>query len=126
MATKYLVKVLEELGLVSLYSSTIDTKLLCIQRFVRLFAYGASTLILVAYLSALGISETRIGLFMTLTLVGDVCISFLLTLFADALGRKAILALGAALMVVAGTMFALFGNYWVLLAAAIVGVISPR
>jgi MFS family permease len=126
MATKYLVKVLEELGLVSLYSSTIDTKLLCIQRFVRLFAYGASTLILVAYLSAVGISETRIGLFMTLTLVGDVCISFLLTLFADALGRKAILALGAALMTVAGAMFALFGNYWVLLIAAIVGVISPR
>jgi predicted MFS family arabinose efflux permease len=126
MATKYIVKVLEELGLVSLYSSTIDTKLLCIQRFVRLFAYGASTLVLVAYLNALGISETRIGLFMTLTLIGDVCISFLLTLFADALGRKAILALGAALMVAAGAIFALFGNYWVLLGAAIIGVISPR
>ncbi|KAE9377095.1 MFS general substrate transporter [Stipitochalara longipes BDJ] len=125
MATKYLVKVLEELGLVSLYKSTIDTKLLCIQRFVRLFAYGASTLILVAYLSAIGISETKIGLFMTLTLVGDVCISFLLTIFADALGRKAILALGAGLMTVAGTMFALFSNYWILLIAAIVGVISP-
>lgn len=126
MATKYIVKVLEELGLVSLYSSTIDTKLLCIQRFVRLFAYGGSTLILVAYLSAVGISETKIGLFMTLTLVGDVCISFILTLFADALGRKAILALGAGLMTVAGTMFALFSNYWVLLIAAVVGVISPR
>jgi predicted MFS family arabinose efflux permease len=126
MATRYLVKVLEELGLVSLYTSTIDTKLLCIQRFVRLFAYGSSTLILVAYLNAVGISETKIGLFMTLTLAGDVCISFLLTLFADALGRKAILALGAGLMTVAGAVFALFGNYWVLLLAAIVGVISPR
>jgi predicted MFS family arabinose efflux permease len=126
MATKYIVKVLEELGLVSLYSSTIDTKLLCIQRAVRLFAYGGSTLILVAYLNAVGISETKIGLFMTLTLVGDVCISFLLTLFADALGRKAILALGAGLMTVAGIMFALFSNYWVLLIAAVVGVISPR
>ncbi|KAF8866995.1 MFS general substrate transporter [Acephala macrosclerotiorum] len=125
MATKYLVKVLEELGLVSLWSSTVDTKLLCIQRFVRLFAYGGSTLILVSYLEALDIPKWKIGLFMTLTLVGDTCISFVLTLFADALGRKAILALGAILMALAGAVFALFGNYWVLLGAAIIGVISP-
>lgn len=63
---------------------------------------------------------------MTLTLVGDTMISFVLTLFADALGRKAILALGALLMAAAGVVFAIFGNYWVLLGAAIVGVISPR
>ena len=126
MATKYLVKVLEELGLVSLWSSSVDTKLLCIQRFVRLFAYGGSTLILVAYLSALGHSSTKIGLFMTLPLIGDTLISFVLTLFADALGRKAVLALGAGLMAAAGAMFALFGNYYVLLLAAIIGVISPR
>jgi len=125
MVTKYIVKVLEEVGLVSLWASTIDTKLLCTQRFVRLFAYGGSTLILVAYLDALGISKTKIGLFMTLTLVGDTPISFILTLFADAVGRKALLALGATLMAGSGAIFALFGNYWVLLTAAIVGVISP-
>jgi predicted MFS family arabinose efflux permease len=122
MATKYLTKVLEELGLVSLWNSSGDTKLLIIQRFVRLFAYGGSTLILVA----LGISSTKVGLFMTLTLIGDTIISFVLTLFADALGRKAILALGAGLMTAAGAIFASFGNYWVLLLAAIIGVISPR
>lgn len=119
-------KVLEELGLVSLYSSSFDVKLLCLQRFVRLFAYGISTLVLVAYLEVLGATKTEIGLFMTLTLVGDVCISFLLTLFADALGRKAILALGSILVVASGLVFATSGNYWVLLVAAIVGVISPR
>lgn len=126
MAQNYLIKVFEELGLVSLFNSCWDTKLLCIQRFVRLFAYGGSTLILVAYLTELGTSNTKSGLFMTLTLVGDTMISFVLTLFADALGRKAILALGALLMAAAGVVFAIFGNYWVLLGAAIVGVISPR
>ncbi|KAK1255893.1 hypothetical protein MKX07_008152 [Trichoderma sp. CBMAI-0711] len=120
-----LVKVLSELGLVSLHHSRQDVKLLCLQRFVRLFAYGASTLVLVLYLQALGISKTRIGLFMTLTLVGDVCISFCLTLVADKLGRKAILALGALLMTGSGVAFAFCENYWVLLAAAIFGVISP-
>lgn len=119
-------RILEELGLVSVYNSSGDFKLLCLQRFVRFIAYGASTLILVLYLEALAITKTRIGLFMTLTMVGDVVISFFLTLFADAIGRKAVLGLGAALMVASGVVFALSGNYWVLLAAAIFGVISPR
>lgn len=126
MALNFLRKVFSELGLVSLWTSPLDTKLLCTQRFVRLFAYGGSTLILVAYLAALGISKAQIGLFMTLTLLGDVLISFALTLCADALGRKAILALGAVLMAGSGVVFALAGNYWVLLLAAILGVISPR
>ncbi|RDW71787.1 MFS general substrate transporter-33 [Coleophoma crateriformis] len=125
MATKFVKKALEEVGIASLYSSCLDTKLLCMQRFVRLFAYGGSTLVLVMYLAALDISKTRIGLFMTLTLVGDTIISFILTLFADGLGRKTILACGSLMMMASGVIFATFGNYWILLAAAIFGVISP-
>ncbi|KAL2005054.1 hypothetical protein VTN00DRAFT_2904 [Thermoascus crustaceus] len=120
-----LVRILDELGLASVWRSSLDAKFLCAQRFVRLFAYGGSTLILASYLSALGISDDRIGLFMTLTLAGDVVISFFLTLFADAMGRRAVLALGSALMAASGVVFGIFGNYWVLLAAAVFGVISP-
>lgn len=116
---------LDELGLTSLLNSPRDVKLLCLQRFVRLFAYGASTLVLVSYLQALGITKTQTGLFMTLTLAGDVCISLALTLAADALGRKAVLAAGAALMAGSGVVFATQGHYWVLLAAAVLGVVSP-
>jgi predicted MFS family arabinose efflux permease len=116
----------EELGVLSILHSSRDTKLLCLQRFTRLFAYGASTLILALYLSSLGTSDARIGLFMTLTLLGDVVISFLLTLVADGLGRRRILILGAALMSASGVMFVVTGNYWVLVAASIFGVISPR
>ncbi|OQE01623.1 hypothetical protein PENVUL_c042G05720 [Penicillium vulpinum] len=123
--TRYMAHVLEELGLRTMWRSSLDVKLLCAQRFVRLFAYGGSTLILVSYLSAMGISDDRIGLFMTLTLVGDVVISFFLTLFADAMGRKAVLSLGSILMAGSGIVFALFGNFWILLAAAVFGVISP-
>ncbi len=116
---------LRELGLVTLYHSPIDTKILILQRFVRLFAYGGSTLILASYLSDLGNPDARIGLFMTLTLIGDVFVSFLLTLVADQIGRRWILVLGAALMGASGLVFGLSGNYWVLLAGAILGVISP-
>ncbi|KAF3024670.1 hypothetical protein E8E15_009818 [Penicillium rubens] len=122
---RYMAHVFEELGLTTMWRSSLDVKLLCAQRFVRLFAYGGSTLILASYLSAMGISDDRIGLFMTLTLVGDVVISFFLTLFADAMGRKAVLSLGSVLMAGSGVIFALFGNFWILLAAAVFGVVSP-
>ena len=126
MVSRFFSRALEELGILSVYRSPLDTKLLIFQRIVRLFAYGSSTLILVLYLSALGISDYRIGLFMTLTLVGDVIISFLLTLTADGLGRRRMLAFGAISIIASGVVFALSGNYWVLLASAIFGVISPR
>ena len=122
---KLVARFLGEIGLVSLYRSPLDTKLIIIQRFVRLFAYGAVTLILVSYLSALRISDARIGLFMTLTLAGDVIISFFLTLITDGIGRRFMLALGAGLMSASGIIFGLSGNYWVLLAAAVFGIISP-
>lgn len=125
-AKSLLSRLAEELGVLSILHSSRDTKLLCLQRFTRLFAYGASTLILALYLSSLGSSDTRIGLFMTLTLLGDVVISLLLTLVADGLGRRRILVLGAALMIASGIVFAISGNYWVLVAASIFGVISPR
>ncbi|KFA69347.1 hypothetical protein S40285_09297 [Stachybotrys chlorohalonatus IBT 40285] len=116
---------LEHVGLISLHQSTADVKLLCLQRFMRLFAYGTSTLVLVSFLRELGISQTRIGLFMTLTLMGDVAISFVLAFFADAVGRRVILGLGAVLMIASGVVFAFASSYWALLAAAILGVISP-
>lgn len=121
-----MLRLLDELGLIATLGSSLDVKLLCAQRFVRLFAYGSSTLILVSYLSSLDIPDDRIGLFMTLTLAGDVVISFFLTLVADSMGRRAVLALGSALMVISGVIFALFENFWILMAAAIFGVISPR
>lgn len=125
MVLKYFHRLIDEVGLITLYKSSLDTKLLCLQRFIRMFAYATATLILVEFLSTLDISKTKIGLFMTLTLIGDTLISFVLTLFADALGRKSILAVGSGLMMGSGIVFALCENYWVLLAAAVLGVISP-
>ena len=125
-AKSFMSKVAEELGIFSIVQSSTDTKLLCLQRFIRLLAYGGSTLILALFLASVGSSDARIGLFMTLTLLGDVVISFILTLVADGLGRRRILMLGAALMSVSGVIFSLSGNYWVLVMASIFGVISPR
>lgn len=118
-------RIADELGLTTLSNCSKDVYLLLLTRFMRMFAYGSSTLILALYFAALGHSDTKIGLFMSLTLVGDVAISLALTLVADALGRRRILILGALLMTLSGAVFATLSNYWILLLAAVVGVISP-
>ena len=63
---------------------------------------------------------------MTLTLLGDVVISFCLTLITDKVGRRNVLAAGAGLMAMSGMVFTLSSNYWILVLASVVGVISPR
>ena len=87
-------------------------------------AYGFNSLTMALFFNSLDFSDPQIGLFMTLTLLGDVLLSVLLTLVADKIGRRRILFAGSFLMVVSGTTFALFENYWLFLFAAVVGVIS--
>jgi MFS family permease len=113
-----------EFGLTSLYNSERDVWLIILTRFLRMFAYGTNSVIMALFFAALEFSDSHIGLFMTLTLIGDVLLSFLFTLIADKIGRRRILFAGSALMVFSGVAFALFENYWVLLFAAVVGVIS--
>lgn len=115
----------DELGVSTLLRASRDVHILLLTRGIRMFAYGSSTLVLALYFAALGLSDTKIGLFMTLTLVGDVGLSLLLTLIADSLGRRKILVAGGILMAVSGVVFAIATNYWLLLLVAVVGVISP-
>ncbi|MBZ5586952.1 MAG: MFS transporter [Acidobacteriia bacterium] len=102
-----------------------DGRALFATRVVRLFAYGFLSVVLVLYLVAAGLSEARVGLLLTLTLLGDTTISLLLTTRADRWGRRRTLLVGAALMLLAGVTFALTHSYALLLVAATVGVISP-
>ena len=102
-----------------------DGRLLFLSRAARMFAYGFLSVVLVLYLAGLGFSAGRIGWLLTLTLLGDTLISLWMTLRADRFGRKRMLLLGAALMVVAGIPFALSGDFTVLVLAATFGVISP-
>src|SRR4030042_818114 len=104
---------------------TSDGRLLFSTRIARMFAYGFLSVVLFLYLVQVGLSETRIGLLLTLTLMGDTLISLLITTRADRIGRRRMLIVGAGLMVWAGVLFALTRNFTLLLIAATVGVISP-
>ncbi|KAJ7510492.1 major facilitator superfamily domain-containing protein [Mycena galericulata] len=72
-----------------------DAWLIILSRTCRMLAYGGVSLILALFFAELGVPDSRIGLFMTLTLAGDVALSISVTL-----------------------------NYWVLLVAAVLGVES--
>ncbi|KAM0712676.1 hypothetical protein Q7P35_000123 [Cladosporium inversicolor] len=121
----FLQRAKNEVGISTLAHASRDVHILLLTRAIRTFAYGSSTLVLALYFAELGLSDTKIGLFMTLTLIGDVGLSLLLTLVADSLGRRKILVVGSILMAVSGVVFAIATNYWLLLLVAVVGVISP-
>jgi MFS family permease len=110
---------------VALSALTHDGRLLFATRFIRLFAYGSLSVVLVFYLVGVGLSEAETGTLLTLTLAGDTVISLFLTTRADRIGRRTVLAAGAALMIAAGLVFAATRSYWPLLIAGTIGVISP-
>jgi MFS family permease len=103
----------------------LDARLLFAARIVRLFAYGFVAVVLVLYLSAIGLDDHRIGLLLSLTLAGDVIVSLYLTTRADTLGRKRTLLAGALLMIGAAVVFAITRDFTLLVLAATIGVISP-
>jgi MFS family permease len=90
-----------------------------------MFAYGLASVVLVLHLGAAGIDEARVGLLITLTLLGDTALSFLVTTRADRAGRRRMLALGALLMTAAGAAFAATATFPLLALAATLGVLSP-
>ena len=102
-----------------------DSRLLFGTRIVRMFAYGLLAVILALYLAQAGLSDAEIGLLLTLTLLGDAVISLWITTRADRVGRKRMLLIGSALMIFAGILFTVTRNFYLLLLAAIIGVISP-
>jgi MFS family permease len=113
------------LGESPLRSLTHDARLLFLTRFTRLFAYGALSVVLVFYLTGLGLSESQTGLLFTLTLAGDIVVSLFLTTAADRIGRRRMLVVGSLLMAGAGLAFASTSNFLFLVIAGTIGVVSP-
>lgn len=106
-------------------SLNYDGLLLLGTRAIRLFAYGLLSVILVLYLSEVGLSLNQIGALITFTLIGDTAISLWLTTQADRMGRRRMLVIGSVLIILAGVIFSITSNFYLLLFAAIIGVISP-
>ncbi|KAJ7253798.1 MFS transporter [Mycena rebaudengoi] len=125
MASAIFQKSFDEIGLLTFLSCPRDVYLIILQRGIRLLVYGQSSIVLTAFLKASTFTEFQMGLFMTLTLLGDAAGSLILTIYADRLGRAKVLLGGSLLMVASGLVFASSQTYTVLLLAAMIGVITP-
>lgn len=66
------------------------------------YSFGAMAPVLVLLLRELDFADRLVGLFLTLTLIGDVLLSLVVTWVADHVGRRRILAIGSLLMVFSG------------------------
>lgn len=93
-----------EIGLKTLFHSSWDVYIIIALRMIRLIGFGSTSLILALYLKTLGVDESYIGFFMTLTFVGDLTTSFLLSLVTDQIGRKRVLVLCSVLMLATGVV----------------------
>ncbi|MFA6958100.1 MAG: MFS transporter [Thermoanaerobaculia bacterium] len=103
----------------------IDTTLLFAARIVRLFAFGALSIVLALYLEAIGFTPGRIGLVFTITLAGDAALSLAMATWADRLGRRRMLVAGAGLLALAGATMAITRSPLAVVIVAFVGVLSP-
>ena len=73
----------------------------------------------------LDFDSKNVGLLFTLTLLGDAVISMTMTSNADKWGRRSTLIFSAVLSILTSVTFATQRNFWILLFASTIGVISP-
>jgi MFS family permease len=103
-----------------------DIATLFAMRIVRMAAYVGLAIVLALYLVEIGLDEGQVGLLLVLTLGGDAIVSLVLSTRADRFGRRPTLVIGAGLMILGGAVFVSTGEFIVLVAAAIIAVLSPR
>lgn len=101
-----------------------DEARILMARGLRQFAYGLLAVVLAVALARDGISPAAIGALITVSLVGDFCGTYLISLHADRWGRRRTLVGLALLMAATGAVFGLTRFFPVLLVAAFFGTLG--
>ena len=104
---------------------TASVNRLLVARGLRAFGDGYVSLLLPAYLVALGHGPFAVGVVATATLVGSGAMTLAVGLRAHRHSYRALLLAAAALMVATGAGFASFTSLWPLLLLAVVGTLNP-
>ena len=102
-----------------------DAGVLLETRGIRAFGDGVVSVVLAAYLAALGLSDVRIGTIVTATLLGSAALTLGVGLRAHAVNRRRLLSLVSLLMIATGLGFAAATSFWPLLVVAFVGTLNP-
>lgn len=106
-------------------STTADGNRLVATRALRGFADGAVSILLPSYLSALGLSATRIGIILFGTLFGSALVTLWAGLVAHRIGRRRLLFGSCVLMLATGLVFTYVTSFWPLLVVAFIGTLNP-
>lgn len=101
-----------------------DAQLIVAARGLRSFAYGMLAVVLGVALARDGLSPVAIGSLITVSLVGDLCGTYVISLAADQWGRRRTLIGLALLMAATGVIFGLTHVYPLLLVAAFFGTLG--
>ena len=102
-----------------------DAAVLLETRGIRGFGDGLVSVVLASYLLAVGLSDVRIGVIITLTLLGSAALTLAVGLRAHAAPRRRLLRLVAVLMIATGLGFAAFDTFWPLAAVGLIGTLNP-
>jgi MFS family permease len=102
-----------------------DAALLLETRGIRAFGDGIVSVVLAAYLTTVGLSDLRIGVVITATLLGSAVLTLAVGLRAHAYPRRRLLQLVSLLMVATGLCFASFSAFWPLVAVGMIGTLNP-
>ena len=102
-----------------------DAAVLLETRSVRAFGDGVVSVVLAAYLTALGLSDLRIGVVVTATLLGSAALTLGVGLRAHRIARRRLLRLVSLLMIATGLGFAAATEFWPVLVVAFVGTLNP-
>lgn len=86
---------------------------------------GTVSVLLAGYLGRLGLSPLAVGAIVTGTLVGSGVLTLGVGMIAHRFSMRRLLTLAALLMASTGVGFALAGDFWLLLAIAVVGTLNP-
>lgn len=105
--------------------ATRDAALLLETRGTRAFGDGMVSIVLTAYLTAVGFSTARIGVTITATLLGSAALTLAVGLKAHAFPRRRLLRMVSVLMIATGLGFAAFTSFWPLVLVGLIGTLNP-
>jgi MFS family permease len=106
-------------------TATADAKRLVWAKGLRAVGDGYVSILLPAYLMALGHSPFAVGVLTTATLLGSASLTLLTGLTISRFGHRRALLAASALMILTGLGFASVEAFWPLLLVAFVGTLNP-
>ena len=106
-------------------TANANAKRLVCARGLRALADGYVSILLPAYLLALGLDSFEVGVLATATLMGSASLTLCVGLVTSRFGHRGPLLAAAGLMVATGCAFAGVQGFWPLLLVAFVGTLNP-